>query len=1214
MRKLKLDKVFKKFFQNKEAGNKQVIHYEPLSPTHNAENIDEYSNALKWALSKSDRIKNIAISGPYGSGKSSFIYTFQNKNKKLYNFLNISLANFNEADNSNTNNDIKGEKLQRLIELSILQQMFYREKDKSIPDSRFKKIKKKKKSNLLFTTISLMILLVSLLYIIAPDFSKKFTLFSVEHEYKIWIHTAAVFFVGLGTFLVLFKIIKVINGITIRKLGISSASIEIDEKISKSIFNDYMDEILYFFEATKYNIVVFEDLDRFKNTEIFTKLREINLLLNYSKKFDRNFVFVYAIKDDKFIDKEKRTKFFDFIIPIIPVINFSNSNDKLKAINESKKYNISEDLIDNISLFIEDMRLLYNIMNEYYIYFRKINNSLDNNKLLAIITYKNMYPTDFVKLCLNDGVLYEMIKKKLEYIVKRLSIIDDEISKINMDIEKCENIIKGDIKDLKRIYLSHIIDKIIEVNIHHPFYSFSLSNKALKINDVVNDDSYFENIINSNTLYYQFSQHKSHIHSISFDFTTIEKKVDPEFTYKEKENLIIGNNKLKNLKKKIDSLEDQKNVIRKSKIRDLLTKNDLDIDIGSTDQKQTELISILLRNGYIDEDYLDYVSIFYEGSLTKKDHQFLINIKTQKETNFTYSLQKIENLIERIHEFEFDRKYILNYDLLDNLLSNSKHKEKRERIFKQLTTEDKYILDFIDGYIESKADKDIESFIRILCENWINIWQYILYESNFTKDKIDKYFRLIINYAKIENIKQIFKGTMESISENKDLLLMSSNSSKLKEVLKELDIKLNSLNEKAGDDLLEYIYKHNYYSINNENVKFYLKRKYRRISNRYDTNNYATIQQSGLDALKNYINDFADEYIENIYLKIETNQEEENEEYVQLLNHNNISKENKIKIIKVVRKPITNLNAVENSDLLKVLLKESKVLPTWSNLIYVYKIDGLFDNIIEFINIVKNAQILSDTKFSSSVKENTEVIDSFIQTLLLGNNILNESYSYILKSFPPYHSNLTFDNLSYEKVEMLIKNKIINVTNENHILLKSKYENLHILLIEINIDNFFNEIESLKIDTEDLLKLLDSNTISIEKKEKIINSFKIEVFSTNAKLLSLIGNLILANNRAMNIDEFIIVEASIDSELKDIDKIKIFNNYSSLYHKELIEDLLKSLGGKYLEIGIRGKRPLLNKNEVNLNFVKILKQKKFISSYKIDKKERIQVNTFSKKN
>lgn len=39
-------------------------------------------------------------------------------------------------------------------------------------------------------------------------------------------------------------------------------------------------------------------------------------------------IFVYAIRDDMFKDSE-RTKFFDFIIPVIPIINSTNSSESL---------------------------------------------------------------------------------------------------------------------------------------------------------------------------------------------------------------------------------------------------------------------------------------------------------------------------------------------------------------------------------------------------------------------------------------------------------------------------------------------------------------------------------------------------------------------------------------------------------------------------------------------------------------------------------------------------------------------------------------------------------------------------------------------------------------------------------------------------------------------------------------------------------------------
>lgn len=70
----------------------------------------------------------------------------------------------------------------------------------------------------------------------------------------------------------------------------------------------HLDEILYFFQATDYDVVVIEDLDRFDTPDIFLKLRELNFLLNNSAVVGRKIKFIYAVKDDMFKDSS-RTKF-----------------------------------------------------------------------------------------------------------------------------------------------------------------------------------------------------------------------------------------------------------------------------------------------------------------------------------------------------------------------------------------------------------------------------------------------------------------------------------------------------------------------------------------------------------------------------------------------------------------------------------------------------------------------------------------------------------------------------------------------------------------------------------------------------------------------------------------------------------------------------------------------------------------------------------------
>ena len=59
-------------------------------------------------------------------------------------------------------------------------------------------------------------------------------------------------------------------------------------------------------------------MDRYENITIFTKLRELNFLVNSHLKIkndDRVVRFVYMLRDGLFVSKN-RTKFFDFVLPI----------------------------------------------------------------------------------------------------------------------------------------------------------------------------------------------------------------------------------------------------------------------------------------------------------------------------------------------------------------------------------------------------------------------------------------------------------------------------------------------------------------------------------------------------------------------------------------------------------------------------------------------------------------------------------------------------------------------------------------------------------------------------------------------------------------------------------------------------------------------------------------------------------------------------------
>lgn len=113
-----------------------VERYEDLAPIDKLNNTSEYFKALDWAFNNPN-IFNIAIAGPYGSGKSSIIKSYIKKHPELKN-INISLANFIEMNEEGTPHlsDFEKDKL----EVGILKQLFYKVDFYKIPQSRYRKL------------------------------------------------------------------------------------------------------------------------------------------------------------------------------------------------------------------------------------------------------------------------------------------------------------------------------------------------------------------------------------------------------------------------------------------------------------------------------------------------------------------------------------------------------------------------------------------------------------------------------------------------------------------------------------------------------------------------------------------------------------------------------------------------------------------------------------------------------------------------------------------------------------------------------------------------------------------------------------------------------------------------------------------------------------------------------------------------------------------
>jgi len=436
-----------------------------LAPIDNVENFETYNQTLNWAF-QNERAKNIALSGPYGSGKSSIIESYLKNHPDVKSAaLKISLASFTsidtQVDSSQDDVETKIQIDEEEIERGILKQLFYAANPENIPQTCYRRLRPKGIFNYLRIFLIIMALTVLGLTSVNPDikhsiidvmgsfFHQEITKESSAEFAELLLISAAI----SGAALLLFK--NQLVKLRLNSLNLFS-NLTITDKTNEeeSVFNQKLDEIMYFFETMKYDTVFFEDLDRLNNPIIFVHLRELNQLLNNDQLIGRKPIrFVYAVRDDIFL-AEDRTKFFDFIVPVYPVTNHSNSFELLSSLIEKEVRRLESrtagdkeltewkemmvTFVAKIGMYITDRRTAYNIFNEFLICMklREVDyqsSSIQGDKLMAMIVFKNLYPYEFSEVQKNGGAIERYFLARARARIRARAVASKDLGLSNKD-------------------------------------------------------------------------------------------------------------------------------------------------------------------------------------------------------------------------------------------------------------------------------------------------------------------------------------------------------------------------------------------------------------------------------------------------------------------------------------------------------------------------------------------------------------------------------------------------------------------------------------------------------------------------------------------------------------------------------------------------------------------------------------------------------------
>lgn len=188
-------------------------------------------------------------------------------------------------------------------------------------------------------------------------------------------------------------------------------------------FTQLIDLLIFYFKKTKRRVIFFEDLDRANNPRIFEELRQLNFIINNSRRREifGTVKFIYAIKSDIFcilkdqsVGVEKiNSKIFDLVIPVIPFLTSMNFSYIFKL--ECQKVGLEEKFsgIENIlSRHSADMRVLKFILNNIIAYQNtfELNDEKDYRNIAALSVLRVYEPKEFIKISNGNGRLDEICK------------------------------------------------------------------------------------------------------------------------------------------------------------------------------------------------------------------------------------------------------------------------------------------------------------------------------------------------------------------------------------------------------------------------------------------------------------------------------------------------------------------------------------------------------------------------------------------------------------------------------------------------------------------------------------------------------------------------------------------------------------------------------------------------------------------------------------
>lgn len=1154
---------------------KEKLKFNALTPEVLTENKQIYTEALDYAFGNSD-IKNIAITGIYGAGKSTVWNTYVHQ-KGLSNIITVSLGkyknNIKDDDslkevsvtkliNSETNGveeKLRNENQRTVdidddnrVERQLINQILSQIESKKIPLSKYGFKSNKSILNICLQSLAFLSIICSILLWITRDTFLSF----VNELHKNFDGTFLILLCSLLLFVPLFYYLYVFyrgNKFRISKITFKGAEANVnDDKSDESVLDRDIKELVYLLRSSGTKIVVFEDLDRYNNTSIYTKLRELNFLLNHYVKIsgDKNPVrFIYMLKDSLFFSKN-RTKFFDFILPIVPIVDSKTSENELIELFKAVENAPDRSVLADISLYVDDMRLLKNIVNEYIVYSKIIplgQIDLESNKLFALITLKNIFPNEFDLLQEDKGFIRTVFDKLEANKKKVVNNLNQKLIKIDDDLEFIRDRVDND--KFKSMAL------MIQSDVGHYYQETRTWAEYLKEWSKKPDEQAYIKCSGGNS-YFSYNEFINRFVLNNDEKRVLIEKLPEDFSLEVNKH----NSDREKIKKQIRDIEiySYKELIS---IMSAEQKDELFL-IDSFDIVESHyfpLIRVLILDGLLDETYWYYKGNFNvdrSNILKRNDIIYMKGLKEGKTLDIFLDVETPNEIISRLKLSDFNRFNILNKKVLkfcleqkrtENVVAIADSVDANASYKDLLKILDEFDLDMVKSYSNILLENNVDRLVNILgcCGN----------------ENVETFKNILISVATNKTIALdnlvVFKEYIEQ-NENIISLIPEGQFDVFIDNIRSAGIKFEDVSEANCDKArLVAVEQIQAYKLNVRNLIFISEAILEKTIN-YGSLLNEIYKSLKLSSSKEYIEDNFSSIVSNY---IDGNKSEKNytnnEEILFKILNSDISDEHKFKYVEKNETVISNLADLQNGSvttkILDCLLRKNKVKFCSDNIaVYWNMVEEYSDDFIEYLD-----NRLDETNSEDVLRNNISVCNTFINNPIVSDKI----FAFIINYADESISNIN-PKLTQNRINTLIQRRLIEVTEKNIEVLRNNSYNAELTLLA----NGDEEVEDIVINTllkyelsDELMYSLVNSGIADENSVKLIDSIKDSVLveRLNPTKKAIIEYIIKEDLSSANINY--ICKSFKKFELKDefIESLDDEDKLEELKDENLNEDFMK---------------------------------------------------------